>query len=185
MNRVKLDWFSIVLNKTKYKTFFGLIWNGSETDSRMPWNSSDPIRLNSNQKLPLGQSNSIRTNPNQVFNPTKYDFIVIYTEFSIQTSLTSDSFKMFWIESDKVGLFHKTRYKTFFGLVWNGSETDFQMPWNSSDPIRLNSNQKLPLGQSSSIRTNPNQVFSPTKYDFIVFYLYTEFSIQIKQNTTS
>ena len=32
MNRINSDWFSIVSHQTRYKTFFRLVQNGSETD---------------------------------------------------------------------------------------------------------------------------------------------------------
>ena len=43
----------------------------------------------------------------------------------------------------KQTVFHQKRYKTFFRLVWNSSETDFEMARNSSDSLGLIFNPKL------------------------------------------
>ena len=56
MNQIKSDLFLDDFQKTKYKSFFGVISNGSKTDLRMARNSSDSLGLNSNQKLLPGQS---------------------------------------------------------------------------------------------------------------------------------
>ena len=75
MSQIKSDWFLTIFHKTRYKTFFGLVQNGSITDCGMARNSSDSLGMNFNPLL----------SPVSLFNSAIL-FILLPPDYSTTTS---------------------------------------------------------------------------------------------------
>ena len=72
---------STSLHRARLKPFFGLIRNGSETDSRISWNRFDSFGLNFNPKLLPGQVSEINEIKLRVNSQTSEQTVL--TEISV------------------------------------------------------------------------------------------------------